>query len=171
MLVTCCVRCFSACATHNIRKVLRYSTLKDSSRRARLSREDAAELPASRCLSQKGIASPQFRQRHDDVAHENLGTIDLRIASIQARIEAAGESLVIDGTIRFIQRHVADGVRPGIGQVYQYATEPTLEDGLQSMVVGVAKMGPPGKEVIVAIRSISVQLHSRCCVPQIRAGL
>src|SRR5258705_1304037 len=39
------------------------------------------------------------------------------------------------------------------------------------MVVGIAKMGPPSEEVIVAIRSISVQLHSRCGVSRVRARL
>ena len=118
MLVTCGVPWFSACAPHNIRKVLRYPALEDSRRRSRLSRENAAELPASCCSSDQSVASSQFRQRHDDVAYENLGTVDLRIAPIQARIEATGQSLVVDRAIRFIERHVADGVRPGIGQVY-----------------------------------------------------
>src|SRR6201984_3773953 len=108
MLVTCGVPWFSACAPHNIRKVLRYPALEDSRRRSRLSRENAAELPASCCSSDQSIASSQFRQRHDDVAYENLGTVDLRIAPIQARIAAAGQGLVVDRNLCFIPPHSVD---------------------------------------------------------------
>ena len=91
-----------------IGRVLRNAALEDCSRRSGLGSDDAADLPPARCSSHDGVGTSEFGKWHNHVCHQDVRAVDLRISFIKTRITCEGQSLIVDGTVRLVQRNVAN---------------------------------------------------------------